>query len=255
MTKLIVVDLLQEFIAQQTKMGGPFDTPDLFFAALKLFLQDENAKELIRNAWLGQMFELGSESLKQDGGTPAEEVFAKIRKRIDDAVALRVRRDCLNIKDDDQAIKLIITYIEGLHELSPTISFDAFSTHQGAQAAVERALQVLADIVRALTPATTAKLKPEHVKALQELSARLHDLGRPIPVEELWNAYTVVLIGIEESLTGKKPERSGWGHPIRRLVKLEDFTDAEMTQIENAQVPPGHGHLDQELTDWDKSKS
>lgn len=36
----------------------------------------------------------------------------------------------------------------------------------------------------------------------------------------------------------------------RRVVKLEDFTEAEMALIARAEVPPGHEHLDEELKDW-----
>ena len=36
----------------------------------------------------------------------------------------------------------------------------------------------------------------------------------------------------------------------RRVVKLEDFTDEEMALIAQADVPPGHEHLDEELKDW-----
>lgn len=36
----------------------------------------------------------------------------------------------------------------------------------------------------------------------------------------------------------------------RRVVRLEDFTDAEMALIAKVEVPPGHEHLDEELKDW-----
>ena len=36
----------------------------------------------------------------------------------------------------------------------------------------------------------------------------------------------------------------------RRVISLEDFTEAEMALIAKAQVPPGHEHLDEELKDW-----
>ncbi len=158
MKKLIVVDLLQQFIAQQSERGGPFDTADTFFAALKLFLQDEGAKDLVRDAWLKQKVDFGSENLRQEGGIPAEEVFANIRKRLEDAVAARVHKDCAHIEDDDHAIRIIMTYIDGLHSLGPTISYEAFLSYHGAQAAVERAVQVIADVVQALSPAIAAKL-------------------------------------------------------------------------------------------------
>jgi hypothetical protein len=36
----------------------------------------------------------------------------------------------------------------------------------------------------------------------------------------------------------------------RRVVKLEEFTEEEMALIAQAEVPPGHVHLDEELKDW-----
>lgn len=36
----------------------------------------------------------------------------------------------------------------------------------------------------------------------------------------------------------------------RRVVALEEFTDAEMVLIAKADVPPGHEHLDAELEGW-----
>ena len=36
----------------------------------------------------------------------------------------------------------------------------------------------------------------------------------------------------------------------RRVVRLEDFTEAEMALIAKAEVPPGHEHLDEELKGW-----
>jgi PHD/YefM family antitoxin component YafN of YafNO toxin-antitoxin module len=36
----------------------------------------------------------------------------------------------------------------------------------------------------------------------------------------------------------------------RRVVKLEEFTEAEIAIIDQAEVPPGHEGLDEELKDW-----
>ena len=36
----------------------------------------------------------------------------------------------------------------------------------------------------------------------------------------------------------------------RRVVKLEDFSDEEMTLIAATAAPAGHEHLDEELKDW-----
>ncbi len=36
----------------------------------------------------------------------------------------------------------------------------------------------------------------------------------------------------------------------RRVVRLEDFTDAEMARIAQAEVPAEEAHLDAELKDW-----
>jgi hypothetical protein len=36
----------------------------------------------------------------------------------------------------------------------------------------------------------------------------------------------------------------------RRVVRLEDFTDAEMALIAKADVPSEHARLDAELKDW-----
>jgi PHD/YefM family antitoxin component YafN of YafNO toxin-antitoxin module len=36
----------------------------------------------------------------------------------------------------------------------------------------------------------------------------------------------------------------------RRVVKLEEFTEEEIALIAQAEVPPGHEYLDEELKDW-----
>jgi prevent-host-death family protein len=36
----------------------------------------------------------------------------------------------------------------------------------------------------------------------------------------------------------------------RRVVRLEDFTDAELALISNTDVPAEYAHLDAELKDW-----
>ncbi|RAI45151.1 type II toxin-antitoxin system prevent-host-death family antitoxin [Rhodoplanes roseus] len=36
----------------------------------------------------------------------------------------------------------------------------------------------------------------------------------------------------------------------RRVVTLEEFTEQEVALIAEAEVPPGHEHLDAELKDW-----
>jgi len=36
----------------------------------------------------------------------------------------------------------------------------------------------------------------------------------------------------------------------RRVVRVEDFTDEEISLIAKSEVPPGYEHLDEELKDW-----
>ena len=36
----------------------------------------------------------------------------------------------------------------------------------------------------------------------------------------------------------------------RQVVRVEDFTDAELAQIAKVEVPQGHEHLDAELNGW-----
>ena len=36
----------------------------------------------------------------------------------------------------------------------------------------------------------------------------------------------------------------------RQVVRVEDFTDAELAQIAKVEVPQGHEHLDAELKGW-----
>jgi prevent-host-death family protein len=52
----------------------------------------------------------------------------------------------------------------------------------------------------------------------------------------------LVLLSVEEYDRLKRRDR--------RVVRLEDFTDAEMALIGAAQVPAEHSHLDVELKDW-----
>jgi prevent-host-death family protein len=52
----------------------------------------------------------------------------------------------------------------------------------------------------------------------------------------------LVLLSVEEYERLKRRDR--------RVVRLEDFTDAEMALIANADVPTEYAHLDSELKDW-----
>jgi prevent-host-death family protein len=52
----------------------------------------------------------------------------------------------------------------------------------------------------------------------------------------------LVLLSVEEY------ERLKWRD--RRVVRLEDFTDAEMALIARAEVPAEYAYLDAELKDW-----
>jgi len=52
----------------------------------------------------------------------------------------------------------------------------------------------------------------------------------------------LVLLSVEEYQRLKRRDR--------RVVRLEDFTDAEMALIAKADVPAEHAHLDAELKDW-----
>lgn len=204
---LIVVDLLKAFILQQTRISGPFDTADTFYAAMQMFLRSAKGKEEIRRLWLTRDIDLRMKRVDsgKDKLIPAGKVFADIEKRLEEAISKRVQRDCVNIKDDAHAVKIILASIKGLHELGPTVDYDSFSApgYHGARAAVERAIKVIADVVRVIDGKTAAKLNPQHVKRLQDLSLRLDDLGRPVPAKELWGAYTVALCGVEKALTGR----------------------------------------------------
>jgi hypothetical protein len=51
-----------------------------------------------------------------------------------------------------------------------------------------------------------------------------------------------VLISTEEYLRLKRRDR--------RVMRVEDFTDEEISLIAKAEVPPGYEHLDEELKDW-----
>lgn len=48
---LSVVDLLEAFIAEHSRIGGPFETPEMFFKALDRFLDDPRAREAVVEAW------------------------------------------------------------------------------------------------------------------------------------------------------------------------------------------------------------
>jgi prevent-host-death family protein len=52
----------------------------------------------------------------------------------------------------------------------------------------------------------------------------------------------LVLLSVEEYERLKRRDR--------RVVRLEDFTDAEMALIAKADVSPEHARLDAELKDW-----
>ncbi len=52
----------------------------------------------------------------------------------------------------------------------------------------------------------------------------------------------LVLLSVEEYERLKRRDR--------RVVRLEDFTDAELALIANAEVPAEYAHLDSELKDW-----
>jgi PHD/YefM family antitoxin component YafN of YafNO toxin-antitoxin module len=72
---------------------------------------------------------------------------------------------------------------------------------------------------------------------------RYQDLALPQPVAVTRNGReSCVLISTEEYLRLKRRDR--------RVMRVEDFTDEEISLIAKAEVPPGYEHLDEELKDW-----
>jgi prevent-host-death family protein len=72
---------------------------------------------------------------------------------------------------------------------------------------------------------------------------RYQDLALRQPVAVTRNGReSCVLISTEEYLRLKRRDR--------RVMRVEDFTDEEISLIAKAEVPPGYEHLDEELKDW-----
>ena len=66
-------------------------------------------------------------------------------------------------------------------------------------------------------------------------------LGEPVTITKNGRDRLVV-ISADEYMRLKRRDR--------RVVRLEEFSAEEMALIANAEVPPGHAHLDHELKDW-----
>jgi len=102
--KLIVVDLLRKFIAEQAELGGPLRLCGNVLCSH--FLKDKQARETISNAWLSHRIN----SIDADAPThTAEEVFAHLRELSEQRLRVLMREETRGIISDEQATAIILT--------------------------------------------------------------------------------------------------------------------------------------------------
>ena len=196
---IIVVDLLKKFIAEQ-KLGGPFDSADMFFGAMQDFLDDERARTTIGDAWFTRLVEERLDN--EEEGIPAEEVFASLRERSEQRLRVLTREECRGITSDVQAIAILLAQMDAVADCLGGQDYDAFLSHRHMQMVVERAVQVVATVLRILPFEITSKLDGEGCRRLQDAAGRIGFIGQPVPREELWEIAITILPPLKGALRG-----------------------------------------------------
>jgi hypothetical protein len=198
---LIVVDLLRSFINQQAKLGGPFDTPEAFYAAMQEFLNDDDARHAIDAAWLKHKID---QSLNSTGPFYThEEAFARIKQRTDQQLEVQMREVTRGITSDRQAIDILLGYIDDVHSCMGGLEFDTFSSIglRYMRLVVERAIQAVSQTLWVLPLAITDTLDQADLKRLKALAERIPTISEPVPPVELWEAVEGIFPRLEKVLS------------------------------------------------------
>ena len=211
---ITVVDLLRNFIGQQAKLGGPFDSPDAFFGAMQEFIESKKARRVVADAWFERGIDLATRTRTLRS---ADDVFEILRKRSEQAVRVRIRKECSGITSNEQAIGIIVRHIDGAVGCTCGLQYQTFTSHHHMQATAERAIQVVATVLRFLPARVTDKLRASDCEKLQNIAERISFVSKPVPRKDLWMALTQIFPRIEKAFTGTsmaeqlaKP-KMGWG--------------------------------------------
>lgn len=210
MTKL-VVEQLEAFIKTQA-MDGPFATADNFYGAMLDFLKDEEAKEVIRDAWMAQSLKDVSDDPK--GFIPGEEVFARLRAKSDEAIRRSVTRDLSGIRSDLDAVRIMLERLRHAIYASIGVQSDTFEDIPHMWSTVERSAEVINTLLRTLSPEVKGQISLDDIDAISDLVGKLGYVAEEPPLTDLWLAVTLTFPHLEKTLEDllpklRKPEAVG----------------------------------------------
>jgi len=202
MSTRIIVDQLEAFIKTQS-MEGPFAHADNFYGAMLDFLSDEEAKEVIRTAWMKQSLKDVSDD--PEDFIPAEEVFARLRERTDQAIRRSVARDLAGIRSDRDAVTIMLDRIRYAIECCLGVQSDTFTSIPHMWSTVERSAEVVNTLLRTLSPNVKEQISLDDIDAIQNLVSELGYVAEDPPLTDLWLTVTLTFPHLEKTLEALLP--------------------------------------------------
>jgi hypothetical protein len=201
---LSVVDLLEAFIAEHGRIGGPFETPEMFFKALDRFLDDPRAREAVAEAWWDKGIHHAHRAHVVQA---AEQSFEQIDRELTSSLNLHDLPH--GISDEAQARQIIDGQLRNVELCTRDLNFQAFSqpVRSFIPAVVERAIAVIVPTLSMLSPELLANWTPRDYRRLHVIAGRLSIIGKPVPLEDLWEVRTHIFPRLQEALFSS-PRRS-----------------------------------------------
>lgn len=195
--RLTVVELLEHFVSEHGRIGGPYESPQMFFVALEKFLQNGQAKNAVELAW----WDGGIHGTRKDSTTRmAEDAFTSLNE---DLLADKsLGEGPFGLSDEREAAEIILSHLDTVENAIQGMTLDRFrsSPARHIPLVVARAVEVIASILR-VTPSLATKLNVNDYKRLQLLAGRLSVLGKALPVDDLWEVRSHVFPSITHALS------------------------------------------------------
>lgn len=194
---LAVVDLLEAFIAQHGRIGGPFETPEMFFKALDRFLDDPQAREAVIEAWWDKGIH---QAHRSNVVQAASDSFQRINRNLLENLNLRDLPH--SIDDDTHARQVIDAQLRNVELCTRDLNLQAFSQPAKSfiPAVVERAITVIVPALSMVSPEVLANWPSRDYRRLHVVAGRLSILGKPTPLEDLWEVRTHIFPRLREAL-------------------------------------------------------
>lgn len=194
---LSVVDLLEDFVAEHGRIGGPFESPEMFFKALEQFLRSPMAREAVAEAWWDKGIHHAHRSHVVH---TAREAFDSINNDL--AAALNLDHPPHGIRDEAHARRVIADQLHTVELATQGMRYEDFC-HPGrayVPAAVERAIAVIVQALSLLPPDVLGAWTPKDYRRLHVIGGRLSVIGKPVPLEDLWEVRTHIFPRLGETV-------------------------------------------------------